>query len=93
MLNALYTGLRGGQALAAALSGDRAGIAGYAHRLEEVYAVYLRNRLAFYAAEARWAGHPFWRRRTPAPAPSSPAADPGKPGLRLPVSRASQVVF
>jgi flavin-dependent dehydrogenase len=92
MLNALYTGLRGGQALAAALSGDRTGIAVYAHRMEAVYGTYLRNRLAFYATETRWAGHPFWRRRTPAPAPSFPAADPGKPGLRLPVSAAPQVV-
>jgi flavin-dependent dehydrogenase len=92
MLNALYTGLRGGQALAAALVGDRAGIAGYAHRLEAVYGTYLRNRLASYAAEARWAGHPFWRRRTPAPAPSPVADDPGKPGLRLPVSPPPQVV-
>src|SRR6185369_6589717 len=92
MLNALYTGLRGGQALAAALAGDRAGIAGYAHRLEAVYGTYLRNRLASYAAEARWAGHPFWRRRTPAPAPSPVADDPGKPGLRLPASPPPQVV-
>ena len=63
MLNALYTGLRGGQALARALLGDHAGIAGYTERLEQVYGAYLRNRLAFYAAEPRWADHAFWRRR------------------------------
>ncbi len=71
MLNALYTGLRGGQTLARNLSGDGAGedrgIAEYARRLEQVYATYLRNRLTFYAAESRWAGRTFWLRRAPAP--------------------------
>lgn len=63
MLNALYTGLRGGQALARALHGAHAGIGEYTERLEQVYGTYLRNRLAFYATEPRWAGHAFWRRR------------------------------
>jgi flavin-dependent dehydrogenase len=69
MLTALYTGLRGGQALARSLAGKSAsdgdGIAGYARRLEQVYGAYLRNRLTYYAAESRWAGHPFWARRAP----------------------------
>lgn len=67
MLNALYTGLRGGQAIARALAGDNTGIADYARRLEQVYETYLHNRLTFYAAEPRWSAHAFWRRRTAQP--------------------------
>ena len=67
LLNALYTGLRAGQAVARALSGDGDGIVEYARRLELVYGTYLRNRLTYYAAEARWPDHPFWRRRALVP--------------------------
>lgn len=63
MLTALYTGLRGGQAIARALSGDSSGVADYASRLEQVYTAYLRNRFTYYAAETRWTAQPFWRRR------------------------------
>jgi flavin-dependent dehydrogenase len=63
MLNALYTGLRAGQAIARALAGDHSGVAHYGSRLGQVYAAYLRNRHIFYAGEPRWSGHPFWQRR------------------------------
>lgn len=67
LLTALYTGLRGGQALARALDGDDDGIAEYARRLEQVYGTYLRNRLTYYATEQRWGGPAFWRRRSLSP--------------------------
>jgi flavin-dependent dehydrogenase len=67
MLNALYTGLRAGEALVRALDGDSAGIAAYASRLEDIHAAYDRNRSAYYAAERRWSGRPFWQRRKAGP--------------------------
>ena len=63
MLTALYTGLRGGQALARVAAGDDSGIPGYTRQLEQVYDTYLRNRLTFYAAEPRWTDRAFWLRR------------------------------
>lgn len=67
IFHALYTGLRAGQALAGALAGDGAALDAYDRRLDEIRASYLRNRAAFYAAEARWADSPFWRRRAARP--------------------------
>jgi flavin-dependent dehydrogenase len=82
MLNALYTGLRGGQALVRVLAGknagDSTGIAKYASRLEQVYTTYLRNRHTFYAAEPRWSDHPFWRRRHSVRANFHGVGDPDK---------------
>ncbi|GAB4195928.1 MAG: tryptophan 7-halogenase [Roseiflexaceae bacterium] len=63
LFNALYTGLRGGQAVHAALRGDGYATEAYGAQLARVYAAYLRNRAHYYAAETRWAGEPFWRRR------------------------------
>lgn len=63
ILSALYTGLRGGEAVAAALDGDRGAIAAYALRLAELRGAYLHHRAAAYAAEHRWPGAPFWARR------------------------------
>lgn len=60
---ALYTGTLAGRALHAHLGGDGAALAGYAHRLEEVHAAYLRSRAEFYAYEGRWPDRPFWARR------------------------------
>ena len=63
ILTALYTGLRGAQAVLAALEGDAAALPAYATRLAEVRGAYLRNRAAAYAAERRWPDAPFWARR------------------------------
>ena len=60
---ALYTGMLAGRALHARLDGDGSALAGYAHRLREVHAAYLRSRAEFYAYETRWADRPFWTRR------------------------------
>lgn len=66
MLTALYTGLRGGQAIVRAVAGDDSQISTYSSQLEQVYETYLRNRLTFYAAEPRWTGRTFWLRRSQA---------------------------
>jgi 2-polyprenyl-6-methoxyphenol hydroxylase-like FAD-dependent oxidoreductase len=63
ILTALYTGLRGGQALDARLGGDAGALPAYAARLEEIHRAYVQNRTTFYGFERRWPDHPFWRRR------------------------------
>lgn len=63
MLNALYTGMRAGEALSAHLAGDGAALPAYAARIEEIHGAYRRNRTAYYGYETRWPGRPFWSRR------------------------------
>jgi len=63
MLNALYTGLRGAQAVDAALGGDLRAVRAYNQQLHGVRAAYLRHHRVFYAAERRWADAPFWHDR------------------------------
>jgi flavin-dependent dehydrogenase len=63
LYNALYSGMRAGEALCAALAGDPGAIGRYAMRLEEIYAAYRRNLLWFYNLEARWPSEAFWARR------------------------------
>ena len=63
MLTALYTGLRGGQAIAGDLGGDTRLIAEFHSRLNTVWQTYLHNRLSHYAMEPRWPDSPFWARR------------------------------
>lgn len=65
ILNALYTGMRGGQALATYLSGGEHGLEGYAARLEELHRAYAQNFASFYGEEKRWEARPFWARRRP----------------------------
>lgn len=63
LLDALYTGLRGAQAVGAALNGDPRPVAAYGERLEAVRAAYLRHHGIYYGSERRWRGRSFWRRR------------------------------
>jgi flavin-dependent dehydrogenase len=63
IFSALYSGLRGGEAVARALDGDDGALPSYAARLIEVRAAYQRHRAAAYAAERRWPDAPFWSRR------------------------------
>jgi len=65
LLNALYTGLKGAEALHRALAGEGSGLLAYEDRLRRVYRTYLARRTSFYAAEGRWPGRTFWRRRAP----------------------------
>lgn len=66
IFHALYTGLRGAEAVAAALDGNDAPLADHDRRLAEIRAAYLHHRAAVYASEPRWADQPFWRRRSAA---------------------------
>lgn len=63
ILNALYTGLKAGQTLHAALAGDSEAPESYASHLAQIYQAYLHNRASFYAYENRWTEHTFWKRR------------------------------
>lgn len=66
LFNALYTGFRGAEAVALALSGDAGLLAAYRDRLVRVRNAYLRNLSQYYALETRFSDHPFWARRRPA---------------------------
>lgn len=63
MLNALYTGLRGAEAVDGALGGHLGRVVAYAERLAGVRAAYLEHHRVFYAGEGRWPEAVFWRRR------------------------------
>jgi flavin-dependent dehydrogenase len=63
LFNALYTGMKAGEALCGALAGDRFAIARYAARLEAIHQAYRRNLRWFYGLERRWPAERFWARR------------------------------
>jgi flavin-dependent dehydrogenase len=63
IFNAVYTGMRAGQALNAALCGDREAVNRYGLHLEGIYQAYCRNLRGFYDLETRWPDRPFWQRR------------------------------
>jgi len=63
IFNSIYTGMRAGQAVAAALDGDAAELAHYATRLEQIRSAYIRQHQFNYHQERRWAASPFWRGR------------------------------
>ncbi len=63
MLNALYMGLKAGQAIAASFSGDHGVMGEYGQHLENIANAYRINWTAYYAAEQRWREQPFWQRR------------------------------
>jgi flavin-dependent dehydrogenase len=66
LFNALYTGFRGAEAVAAGLSGDAAFLTAYRDRLVRIRNAYLCNLSQYYALETRFSDHPFWARRRPA---------------------------
>jgi flavin-dependent dehydrogenase len=63
IFNAVYTGMKAGHALNAALAGDGDAIRRYGAQLEAIHRAYRHNVAAFYAHETRWSRHTFWRRR------------------------------
>jgi flavin-dependent dehydrogenase len=65
VLNALYTGVKAGQAVGASLAGDFGLVDKYLEQLGSIYTAYLTNRATYYASERRWAERPFWHRRSP----------------------------
>lgn len=67
IMTAVRTGDEAARALARALGGEHAAMAGYASLFEQRYAEYLARRSQYYAAEQRWGRRPFWRRRHASP--------------------------
>ena len=63
IFNALYTGIRGAQAIDTALAGDRQAVPAYAARLEQIRSAYVGHHRLVYQAERRWTDHPFWTRQ------------------------------
>ena len=61
--NALYSGLRGAQAVIAGSSGDNAAASRYADHLLDIHRVYRAQLRSFHAMETRWPASAFWRRR------------------------------
>ncbi|MEZ4749913.1 MAG: tryptophan 7-halogenase [Bdellovibrionota bacterium] len=59
LLNAIYTGMRGGEAVAGALQGI--GLETYANRLDKIWESYRRHLDQMYALEQRWPEESFWK--------------------------------
>ncbi len=66
ILTALYTGMKAGHALDAALAGSGEAVKEYISRLESIREAYAAHHAGAYASEGRWPEHPFWRRRSTA---------------------------
>lgn len=60
---ALYSGMRAGEAVGAALDGDGEAPLAYAARIESIRAAYLDQHRHFYGLERRWTDRSFWQRR------------------------------
>ncbi len=63
MFNALYTGLRGAQAVTWALAGNGSLLHRYSEQLAQVRRTYRQRLRHCYRLEQRWASLPFWRNR------------------------------
>ncbi|MFO0734429.1 MAG: tryptophan 7-halogenase [Labilithrix sp.] len=63
IFNALYTGMKAGEAVGAALRGDPSALSAYTTRLEEIRAAYVARSAHVYDLEQRWPDAPFWRLR------------------------------
>ncbi len=63
IFHALYTGLRGAQAVLAHAGGAPAALDAWDERLRSIRSAYLRHLAQCHAAETRWPASTFWRRR------------------------------
>ncbi len=63
IFHAIYTGLRGAEAILASDNGDTNAIMAYEQRIRAIEAAYLSHRLSLYRAENRWQANAFWQRR------------------------------
>jgi flavin-dependent dehydrogenase len=61
--NALYTGVHGARAVAAALRGDSEAMIRYDRHLSEIFRVYCGHATDVYRQELRWRDSVFWQRR------------------------------
>lgn len=64
---ALLSGLHGGTALAASLTGEPAALTSYVQMLAQAQQHHLAQRTGFHRIEARWPDSQFWKRRATAP--------------------------
>jgi flavin-dependent dehydrogenase len=87
ILTALYTGMSGGRALDAAMTGDPSPMQEHVSRIASIGAQYEGARAEFYALESRWRDEPFWARRRPGSLlpVSAPNAHTAGTGGRLPI--------
>jgi flavin-dependent dehydrogenase len=67
LLCALETGSRAGRAIDRALAGDTEPLTDYPRAVGRIDSAYREGLAACYAAERRWLGRPFWRRRLTVP--------------------------
>lgn len=63
MFNALYTGMRGAQAVSDALKGRPDAVESYSATLVRVRQAYLRQIRHYYGSESRWSSEVFWQER------------------------------
>jgi flavin-dependent dehydrogenase len=63
IFNALYTGLRGAQAIIASFKGHQTLIEEYFNQLNQIRITYLKNMKYFYSLEQRWKNQEFWKNR------------------------------
>lgn len=61
--NALYSGMKAGQAIASELRTGPGAIVEYGNRMEEIRSAYERHWQAVYRSEERWIDRPFWAER------------------------------
>ena len=61
--NAIYTGIKGAEAILAARRGDEGAMARYAAHIRDIHRAYRSQLTAFYGMERRWPDAPFWQRR------------------------------
>lgn len=61
--NALYTGLRGAQAIIECGNGDAGALSRHADHLLDIHRAYREQLIAFYGMEQRWPASDFWKRR------------------------------
>jgi flavin-dependent dehydrogenase len=80
--NALYTGLRGAQAIIECGNGDAGALSRHADHFLDIHRAYREQLIAFYGMEQRWPASDFWKRR---------AAD-SVDLLAAPAAQASQAV-
>lgn len=63
LLHALFTGLAAAEAADRLLRGDARALTEYQQTMRGIVGAYRRHLSEHYAAEGRWPGAPFWRRR------------------------------
>lgn len=62
ILNAMYTGMKAGNALHMHLLGKHS-MDDYVSNLDKIQHYYEQNRIKYYSTERRWRDNPFWKRR------------------------------